>query len=108
MRFAVAGLNIFAAGVSAYLLTMMSRIMRSVTCMPCEPRLPRLQIVFSMQSSMMPSFDEMQMLSNANTADWIDDDTPDATFRAHPTFAPSQTIPVMFPTMFLIAAHIWS
>ena len=32
-------------------------------------------------------------------------DTPEATFIAHPTLAPSQTMPVMLPIIFLTAAH---
>lgn len=91
-----------------YLQTIISRIILSVVCIPSAPMRPRLQMVFSMQSSMIPSFDEMQILSRANTAACIEDDTPDATLRAHPTFAPSQTIPVMFPIIFLIAEHTCS
>ena len=52
----------------AYLQTIISRIILSVVCIPSAPMRPRLQMVFSMQSSMIPSFEEMQMLSIARTA----------------------------------------
>lgn len=78
----------------------MSKIIVSVLCIPTEPMRPRLRMVFSMSSSMMPSLEEMQMSSSASTADCIAPETPEATFIAQPTFAPSQTIPVMFPIIF--------
>ena len=54
--------------VAAYLQTIISRIILSVVCIPSAPMRPRLQMVFSIQSSIIPSFEEMQMLSIARTA----------------------------------------
>ena len=76
--------------------------------MPTEPMAPRLRIVFSMSSSMMPSVEGMQVPRRARTADWTAEETPEATFIAQPTLAPSHTMPVMLPIMFLMAAHTCS
>ena len=54
--------------VTAYLQTIISRIILSVVCIPSAPMRPRLQMVFSIQSSIIPSFEDMQMLSIARTA----------------------------------------
>ena len=51
-----------------YLQTIISRIILSVVCMPSAPMRPRLQMVFSMLSSMIPSLDEIQIPSRARTA----------------------------------------
>ena len=52
-----------------YLQSMMSRIMRSVAFMPAEPMAPRLRMVFSTSSSIMPSVEGMQAPRRARTAD---------------------------------------
>ena len=84
----------------------MSSIIRSVAFIPADPIFPTFLMVFSTSSSIMPSVDGMQVPLKASTADWTAQDTPEATFMAQPTLAPSQTIPVMFPAMFWMAAQI--
>ena len=56
----------------------------------------------------MPSVEGMQVPRRASTADCTAQETPLATFMAQPTLAPSHTMPVMLPAMFLMAAHTCS
>ena len=50
----------------------------------------------------MPSVDEIVLSSNVKIADCIAALVQVATLSAHPAFAPSQIIPVMFPMIFCI------
>ena len=92
--------------VCSYLQTIIFCISLSVDCIPREPISPRFLMVFSMSLSMMPSVSHTQVPLSASTLDWIADATPEATFMAQPTLAPSQTIPVMLPIIFFIAEQI--
>ena len=57
------------ANLPDYLQSIISIIIRSAAFIPAEPMDPRLRMVFSTSSSMMPSVEGMHVPRSASTAD---------------------------------------
>src|SRR5690625_2139294 len=80
----------------------------SALLIPLSEKLPKFLMVFSTSGLTMPSKSLINILDMASSAWIIDSDEAVDNLNAQPPFAPSQTIPVKVPTIFLIAPPICS